>query len=226
MLNNKRHGKLNLVAFMGGTYSPIHNGHLRVAVEVADLFALKELKLIPCLQPVHKTRPTILTQHRLEMLKLAVESDSRLTVDDREIVRSEPSYSIDTLKELRSELGEHVSIVMVIGMDSFLSLCSWKDWRQLICYAHIFVVSRPGWHPSFSDELNNYYEKYRASSIAELQCAPSGLIWFEALAPLDISSSMIRRLIASRRSIAYLIPDSVRNYIDEHKLYLQENTNT
>ena len=226
MSSYEGHKGLNIVAIMGGTYSPIHNGHLRVAVEVADLFALNELKLVPCLQPVHKSMPIVSTLHRLEMLKLAIKSDNRLTIDDREIIRSKPSYSIDTLRELRSELGESVSIVMVIGMDSFLSLCSWKDWQELTLYAHVFVVSRPGWHPSFSDELNNYYEKYRASSIAELQCAPSGRIWFEALAPLDISSSMIRRLISSHRSIAYLVPDSVRNYIDENKLYLQENTTT
>ena len=226
MSNQVNQNTLKVVAIMGGTYNPVHNGHLRVAVEVADLFSLDELKLVPCLQPVHKSRPTVSTLHRLNMLDLAIESDARLTIDNREVLRSKPSYTIDTLKELRVELGADASIVMIVGMDSFLSLNYWKDWHLLTSYAHIFVVSRPGWNPTFSDELNNYYEKYRASSIAELQCAPSGSIWFETLAPLDISSSMIRALVASNRSIAYLLPNSVRKYIDTNKLYLQENTNT
>ncbi|MFT2111899.1 nicotinate-nucleotide adenylyltransferase [Marinomonas sp. 2405UD68-3] len=209
-----------MVAIMGGTFNPIHNGHLRVAVEVADLLNLDQLKLVPCFRPAHKAISGISTAQRLKMLGLAVASDIRLAVDNREIKRAEPSFTIDTLKELRSEVGEDTSIVMVVGMDSFCTLPSWKSWLDLTSYVHIVVVSRLGSTPFFTDELKNYYEKYRASTVAELQCAPSGRIWLETLALLDISSSMIRELRAKNKSIAYLLPDSVQNYIDTNKLYL------
>lgn len=209
-----------VVAIMGGTFNPIHNGHLRVAVEAADLLNLNQLKLVPCFHPVHKVMSDISTRQRLDMLGLAVISDARLVVDNREIERAEPSFTIDTLKELRSEVGGSTSIIMVVGMDSFCTLPSWKHWLDLMSYAHILVVSRPGSTPVFTDELKNYYEKYRASTVAELQCAPSGRIWLQTLSPLDISSSMVRELRANNKSIAYLLPDTVQIYIEKNKLYL------
>ncbi len=220
MSEAKQTGARQVIAIMGGTFNPIHNAHLRVAVEIADLFTLNQLKLMPCFQPAHKAVFGSSTKQRVEMLELAVASDVRLSVDTREVVSAKPSFTIDTLKELRAEVGRDPALIIIIGMDSFCSLPSWKNWLELTSYAHIVVVSRPGSFPVFTDELKNYYEKYRASTIAELQCAPSGCILFEAISPLDISSSMIRELQAQKKSIAYLLPDSVQNYIEKNKLYL------
>lgn len=207
------------VAIMGGTFDPIHNGHLRTAVEILDRFSFKELRLIPCYQPVHKGQPSITALQRLEMVNMAISADSRLKVDDREILREGPSYSIDTLKEIRAQIGPEEPLIMVLGMDSFLSIPTWANWQELIQYAHILVVSRPGWEPDLISELNAFCENYRAATSHELQCAPAGLIWLETLPSLEISSSMIRGLCRKRESIAYLLPEPVQTYIIQHHLY-------
>jgi nicotinate-nucleotide adenylyltransferase len=207
------------VAIMGGTFDPIHNGHLRTAVEVLDRYQYSELRLIPCFQPVHKGRPSVSPQQRLEMAKLAISGDARLRVDSREMDREGPSYSVDTLRDIRSEIGPNESLIMVLGMDSFLSLPTWLNWQQLIQYSHLLVVSRPGWEPNLISELSAFCENYRAASSHELQCAPSGRVWFETLTPLGISSSMIRALARKNESIAYLLPEPVQKYIEQHQLY-------
>ena len=190
------------VAIMGGTFDPVHNGHLRTAVEILDRFHYSVLKLIPCFQPVHKDRPSVSPQQRLEMARLAVSGDVRLSVDSREIVREGPSYSVDTLRNVRDEIGPDESLIMVLGMDSFLSLPTWQDWQELVQYAHILVVSRPGWEPDLISELGAFCKNYRAASSHELQCAPSGRVWFETITPLGITSSMIRALACKNESIA------------------------
>ncbi|GAB3477919.1 nicotinate-nucleotide adenylyltransferase [Marinomonas epiphytica] len=207
------------LAIMGGTFDPIHNGHLRTAVEILDLYGFEQLKLIPCFQPVHKGRPSVSAQQRLTMVKMAISSDARLQVDDREILRSGPSYTIDTLASIRQEVGVSHPIVMVLGMDSFLSLPTWQNWQKLLDYAHILVVSRPGWEPDLITELSELCEKSRALSIAELQCAPAGRILMKTLTPLGISSSMIRSLHRESSSIAYLLPEPVQKYICDNNLY-------
>ena len=207
------------VAIMGGTFDPIHNGHLRTAVEVLDRYHYSELRLIPCFQPVHKGWPSVSPQQRLEMAKLAISGDSRLRVDSREMDREGPSYSVDTLRDIRSEIGPNESLIMVLGMDSFLSLPTWQNWQELIQYSHLLVVSRPGWEPDLISELSAFCENYRAASSHELQCAPSGRVWFETLTPLGISSSMIRALARKNESIAYLLPEPVQKYIEQHQLY-------
>ena len=211
--------KASGLAIMGGTFDPIHNGHLRTAVEILDRYHYSALKLIPCFQPVHKGQPSVIPHQRLEMAKLAVSGDSRLAVDSREIEREGPSYSVDTLRNIRSEIGPDESLIMVLGMDSFLSLPTWRNWRELVQYAHILVVSRPGWEPDLISELGAFCENYRAASSHELQCAPSGRVWFETLTPLGISSSMIRELARKNESIAYLLPEPVQKYIEQHQLY-------
>lgn len=207
------------VAIMGGTFDPIHNGHLRTAVEVLDRYQYSELRLIPCFQPVHKGQPSVSPQQRLEMAKLAISGDSRLRMDSREMDREGPSYSVDTLRDIRSEIGPNESLIMVLGMDSFLSLPTWQNWQELIQYSHLLVVSRPGWEPDLISELSAFCENYRAASSHELQCAPSGRVWFETLTPLGISSSMIRALARKNESIAYLLPEPVQKYIEQHQLY-------
>lgn len=218
-LPNANHKQRMSVAIMGGTFDPIHNGHLRTAVDIVDRFHFTELRLVPCFQPVHKSHPSISAAQRLEMVSLAVQAHPHLLVDPREIERTGSSYTIDTLIELRKELGKEASITMVVGMDSFLSLPSWYQWERILNYAHILVVSRPGWQPKFGIELQDLVEKSRANTAAELQSAPAGKIHMETLTELGISSSMIRSLREQNKSIAYLLPESVHAYIDQHTLY-------
>lgn len=207
------------IVVMGGTFNPIHHGHLRTAVDILDRFAFNELRLIPCFQPVHKDALQVKPFERLHMVELACRADPRLKVDRREIERQGPSYTIDTLAELRQEVGQTTPIVLTVGMDSFLSLTTWKRWSELVQFAHILVVSRPGWEPELPSKLEDFYEKRRANDVTELQSAPSGKIWQTSLTPLAISSSMIRKLCAQQQSIAYLLPENVREFILDHQLY-------
>jgi nicotinate (nicotinamide) nucleotide adenylyltransferase len=207
------------VVIMGGTFDPIHHGHLRSAIDLLDKHGFKELRLVPCFQPVHKDRPNVSALQRLDMVRLSIENDSRLCVDDREITREGPSYTIDTLKTIRSEIGESEPLIMVLGTDSFLSLPTWADWWDLTEYCHIVVVARPGWDSEYISELNAFYENHRALSAIELQSAPAGKVWLETLTPLGISSSMIRNLCRQSLSIAYLLPKAVQEYIDHNQLY-------
>ncbi|WP_231870766.1 nicotinate-nucleotide adenylyltransferase [Marinomonas aquimarina] len=204
---------------MGGTFDPIHHGHLRSAVDILDYFQFKTLRLIPCYQPVHKGEPSVSAEQRLKMVELGIQADTRLSVDAREILREGRSYSIDTLIQLREELGQEESLIMVVGMDSFLSLPTWARWQELLDVAHILVISRPGWEPDFISTLESFYEKHRAESAAELQCAPAGKIWMQSFTPLAISSSQVRNLCRKNASIAYLVPETIQRFIEAHSLY-------
>ena len=209
----------NGTVVMGGTFDPIHHGHLRSAVDILDFFRFKTLRMVPCFQPVHKDQPSVTPEQRLQMVELGIQADIRLEVDPREILREGPSYTKDTLQELRNELGEEEPIIMVVGMDSFLSLPTWAEWRSLLSVAHILVISRPGWEPDFISVLEEFYEKHRAQNIAELQCAPAGKIWMESFTPLAISSSQVRKLCRENASIAYLVPETIQRFIEAHSLY-------
>lgn len=204
---------------MGGTFDPIHHGHLRSAVDILDYFQFKNLRLIPCYQPVHKDQPSVSAEQRLKMVELGIHADARLSVDEREILREGRSYSIDTLTQLRDELGPEEPLIMVVGMDSFLSLPTWSRWQELLNVAHILVISRPGWEPDFISSLESFYKKHRAESAAELQCAPAGKIWMESFTPLAISSSQVRNLCRKKASIAYLVPETIQRFIETHSLY-------
>lgn len=204
---------------MGGTFDPIHHGHLRSAVDILDYFQFKTLRLIPCYQPVHKGEPSVSAEQRLKMVELGIQLDARLSVDAREILREGPSYSIDTLIQFREELGAEEPLIMVVGMDSFLSLPTWARWQELLNVAHILVISRPGWEPNLISTLESFYEKHRAKSAAELQCAPAGKIWMQSFTSLAISSSQVRNLCRQNASIAYLVPETIQRFIEAHSLY-------
>ena len=206
-------------AVMGGTFNPIHHGHLRSAVDILEHFQFKTVRMLPCFQPVHKDQPEVTADQRLQMVELGIQADVRLEVDPREIIREGASYTRDTLRELRQELGDEEPLIMVVGMDSFLSLPTWFHWQDLLQFAHILVISRPGWEPDFISSLEEFYEKHRAEHVAELQCAPAGKIWMESFTPLAISSSQVRKLCREGKSIAYLVPETIQRFIEAHSLY-------
>ncbi|OMH34038.1 nicotinate-nicotinamide nucleotide adenylyltransferase [Motiliproteus sp. MSK22-1] len=204
---------------MGGTFDPIHNGHLRTALEIRQLLDLNEVRLIPCHIPVHREQPGSNAQQRLEMIRLAVEGEAGLSVDDREIQRSEPSYTINTLESLRQELGQQTSISMVMGMDSFLTLSSWHRWDEFLELAHILVVQRPGWEISLGHHLEDWCRRYSVQSPESIRSTPCGCLLMHRLTPVDISATRIRELIRTNQSPRYLIPDQVWKHIREQGLY-------
>lgn len=205
---------------LGGTFDPIHHAHLRLALELRDQFDFDQVRLIPCALPAHRESPNCTAQQRLKMVELGLGHEPGLCVDDRELRASGPSYSIDTLLSLRQELGNQVSLTMVMGSDSFLSLDHWHRWRELLDHCHILVAVRPGWHLAEGHPMTHWAREHQADAVAQLHQAANGKVLFAQMAELNISATAIRKLIASHQSPRFLLPDSVWQHIQAHRLYL------
>lgn len=210
------------VGILGGTFDPIHFAHLRLAEELADAIELSQVRFIPASIPPHRATPRVTAADRLEMTRLACADNPRFLVDDRECRRRGPSYTVDTLLELRTELGAARGICLLMGVDAFQSLITWSRWEQLFELAHIVVAHRPGFamEPArLPDPLARQFERRIASATAHLHRAAAGSIWLQPITPLDISATAIRASIGELRSPRYLIPDSVLDYIHRNSLY-------
>ena len=204
---------------LGGTFDPIHHGHLRLALECYERLALDEVRLIPLHTPPHRHVPIAEPAHRLAMLQLAVAEHSALVADDREIQRSGVSYTIDTLRSLREQRNSQ-PLCTIMGLDAFQTLDSWRDWRLILEYSHIIVVNRPGSPVSFeSEEIAHLFEKNSVTDPSDLQQQPAGTILKIDIPMLDISATRIRQLVSEKRDTHFLLPDSVINYIEQHDLY-------
>lgn len=206
------------IGIFGGTFSPIHNGHLRMALELKQHLALDEMRLLPAHQPPHRTDVRVSSLQRLDMVRLAVEDCDDLSVDDRELFREGCSYSVETLESFRKELGDDTSLVFCMGMDSFLSLPSWHRWEDILELAHIAVAARPGWELPETGELPNLLSK-RGAEKQQLSSNSHGSIVIDELTLLPISATAIRREIQNGLSPCYLVPQNVWRYIQKNKLY-------
>lgn len=206
------------VGVFGGTFDPIHFAHLRLAEELGESLALAQVRLVPARVPPHRGDPSVGPEDRLHMVRLAAQSNSRLVVDDRELRREGPSYSVDTLTELRAELGPR-PLCLMLGADAFAALMTWSRWRQLFDLAHLIVATRPG-YPLVLDSLPEPLRTLaRARQATAPGPAPAGSVVTREISALDISASDIRERLKQGRSVRYLIPDSVLDYIRERRLY-------
>lgn len=206
------------IAVLGGTFDPVHIGHLRSAVELREQLGFDEVRLIPARIPPHRRQPVASAEHRLQMLRLAVGDEPGLIVDDRELQRDGPSYTYDTLRDLRAEFGADCSLSLVMGADACASLDSWHRWHALFELAHLVVMARPDARlPAIgvvADAL-----RPRLTDAAALGTDTAGAVVRVALTPLPISATVIRALIATGRSPRYLLPDAVWRYSLQHRLY-------
>jgi len=207
------------LAVMGGAFDPVHYGHLRTAVEVHDLLQLAELRLIPSANPPHRPPHLASNALRLEMLRAAVADLAWCNVDDRELRRPGPSWSIITLEELRAESGER-SLCMILGMDAFLGLSSWHRWRDILGLAHLVVARRPGWTTTAAGALSTLVSQCETRDVADLHSQPAGRIFFQEVTQLEISSSAIRGAIAGGHDARFLLPESVLDIIRTSGCYL------
>ncbi|GAB2583950.1 nicotinate-nucleotide adenylyltransferase [Dyella jejuensis] len=192
------------LALFGGTFDPVHIGHLSVAWEASELLDA-EVRLMPASVPPHRVPPTASAAQRVDMLRAALRGQSRLTLDTRELDRSGPSYTVDTLDEFRLECGER-PLMLLLGADAFAGLRSWHRWRDLFEVAHIGVINRPGVEASLPVELERAVAARRTDDPAIIRARPAGRVIELAVTPLEVSATHIRQLLAAGRDPRYLLP--------------------
>jgi nicotinate-nucleotide adenylyltransferase len=214
----------NAVGLFGGTFDPVHYGHLRAAAEVRERLQLPELRLVPAGDPPHRGAPVATAIHRLAMLQLAVEEFPGLTVDAREVVRTGKSYTVTTLSELREELPER-PLLLIVGIDAFAGLPTWHRWREIFDLAHIVVVTRPGTtiERALSQTLQDVWRARHIPDTTALESAAPGAIFSMSITPQPISATTIRRALLQGSSgiaqVRGLLPAAVLAYIDRNQLY-------
>jgi nicotinate-nucleotide adenylyltransferase len=212
---------MRLIGLLGGTFNPIHFGHLRMAQELADALSLTELRFIPSAIPPHKAVPTVSAQQRAEMVQLAIADNPLFKLDTRELNRQGASYTIDTLISLREELGESVALCLIMGSDAFSKLDSWHRWGELLHYCHIVLVQRPGnqTQAKLSDQLTIFLTDHYTENIDDLAKKSAGYIHMQHITSQDISATKIREMLETGKSTKYLAPDKVLTYIKQQHLY-------
>lgn len=210
---------LNSVGVFGGTFNPVHIGHLRTCVELREYLGFDVIRLIPSARPPHRLAPDVSAEHRLAMLRLAIGNEPGLLADDRELHREGLSYSVDTLQDLRGELGHNTSLSMCIGMDSLVGLASWQHWQSLTDFAHLVVVARPGWHLPDSGPVADWLKSRVIDNAELLATTPAGYVLVKEMTLLPVSSTKVRKDLMAGQSVRYLVPDAVLDYIERHRLY-------
>jgi nicotinate-nucleotide adenylyltransferase len=199
---------LNAIGVFGGTFAPIHHGHLRLAIEAREALGLDEVRLIPAARPPLRAAPAIAPARRLRWVKLAIGRERGLVADGRELARRGPSYTIDTLASLRAQF-PRAALCLLLGQDAARQLPRWHRWRELPDYAHLVLFARPGQRPSLPAALAKRLRGRRARTAAELRRRPAGLWLRLALPPLGISGSDVRRRLKDGLSVRGLVPDTV-----------------
>lgn len=207
------------LGIFGGTFDPIHYGHLRPAQEVLDALSLDEMRFIPSALPPHRPAPVASAEQRLHMLQIALAEFPRFSADDREIRRGGPSYTVPTLESLRAEMGDR-PLCLVLGLDAFLGLKTWHRWREIPDLAHLVVLTRPGW---VLDGLPEWAGGRQCAQGESLALSPAGRLFFLAVKPQNISATGIRAALVRGQSVEGLLPQAVLGFICQNHLYSHLN---
>lgn len=206
------------IGIFGGTFDPIHFGHLRTALELLQALRLHEIRFLPAGNPPHRAGTVASAMQRLAMVQAAIRGQPGFTVDDREISRHGPSYSVDTMRSLRADFTDD-SLCLIVGMDAFLSLPKWHRWRELLQLTHLVVAHRPGWLAPATGTLGELLLDRGTDRIDDLHEFRAGRIFIHAVTQLEISSTELRKLIDEGCSPRYLMPDEVRAIIEHSGCY-------
>ena len=210
------------LGLFGGTFDPVHFGHLRLAEEAIGHLGLGGVRWIPAGQPPHRGVPEVTAEQRLEMVLRCTAENEHFSVDASEVKAAAPSYTVHTLERLRAELGAEHSLILLVGADAFAGLSGWHRWRDIFSLAHVAVSHRPGFPveiTSLPHELATEFHDRHLTGIDGLKDTPAGGIATFAMTQLAISATQIRKLLANGVSARYLLPDSVLDYIQRHQLY-------
>ena len=208
-----------MIGILGGSFDPVHFGHLHIAQEVYQQLHLNEVRFLPCKTPVSAKKIVATEQQRLTMLKLALQPYSYFSIDERELHRASPSYMVETLVSLRLELG-NTPLGLILGADNLASLDHWYQWKSLIDFAHLLIVPRPDHTNTYSKEIHAFVKKYQIQDFSLLSKQSAGFLFMTHVKALPISATLIRKAIASGDPPVGLLPPAVLDYILEQKLYL------
>ena len=196
------------LAILGGTFDPVHLGHLRAALEAAEALDA-EVRLVPAKLPPHRPQPVASASQRVALLRAALAGQERLALDTRELDRDGPSFTLDTLADLRREIGPQRPLLLLLGADAFAGLPTWHRWRDLSGHAHLVVLTRPGHAPPLPGELREFAAARETTDVRVLQDQASGKILHLAVTPLEISASRIRAILREGRDPRWLLPDAL-----------------
>ena len=208
------------IGILGGTFDPIHYGHLRTALELKRAIELERVYFVPAAKPPHRSAPTTDAALRLRMVRAAIEGEPEFVADDRELKRPGLSYTFDTLQSFRAEFPAR-PICLLLGMDAFLNLPYWHKWRELLDLAHVVVAQRPGWDAPRGGSLGELYLERRTVQAHELLASLAGRIHFQPVTQLEISSTDLRASLRAGVDPKFLVPDSVRQIILETECYAE-----
>ena len=206
------------IGILGGTFDPVHCGHLRLALEIREQLSLGCVRLLPAPNPRLRETPRADVSRRLELLAAAVDGEPGLEVDARELDRDGPTYTVETLESFRQEFSDEM-LVFILGMDSFQSLDHWHRWPDLLSLAHLVVAHRPGGSLPGPGPIADLLEQRRCDDVATLKAKPAGHIMICEPPLLDISATRVRALVAEGRSIRFLVPDKVIELINRTRCY-------
>jgi len=206
------------IGVFGGTFDPIHYGHLRSAFEMLQALDFEEVRFIPCNDPPHRGVTYATAAQRFRLVELAIDGQDGFVADDRELRRDGLSYTVDTLISLREEFPGR-SLGLIVGMDAFLGLPGWHRWDEILEIAHIVVAHRPGWKAPDIGVLGEMISDYGTHRVRELHTAIAGRVHIHAVTQLEISSTEIRELVAAGRDPRFLMPDAVRDEILNMEIY-------
>jgi len=211
--------EMSPIGIFGGTFDPIHYGHLRTAFEMLQALRFGEIRFVPSGDPPHRGETYAPAPLRLEMVRAATANEPSFVVDDCELQRNGPSYTVDTLAAMRQEQPD-ASMGLILGMDAFLGLTSWHRWDEILNYAHIVVAHRPGWRAPDIGPLGELISEHGTHRIEDLHEHRNQRIHIHAVTQLEISSTEIRDLVSAGRDPRFLMPDVVRDVIVNSSCYM------
>lgn len=210
---------LPLLALFGGTFNPIHRGHVLAANDLVASLNAQSCRFLPCHRPAHRDEPDVSSADRLAMVALAVAGYPSLSVDDRECRRDAYSYTIDTLEQVRSEVGDDVSLCWIMGVDAFVGLSTWHRWQDLLSVAHLIVMARPGWQMPTTGPEADLLRRHQADDVQLLHQRANGHILLHSTTSYPISATEIRLALKKGERPEQWLAPQVLTYIQQHQLY-------
>jgi nicotinate-nucleotide adenylyltransferase len=207
-----------VIGILGGTFDPVHIGHLRLAIEAREVLSLSEVRFIPARQSPLRAPPQADAELRLALLQAALQDEPGCVLDTRELARPGPSYTVDTLRELRAAQAD-TPLCLLLGMDAFNGLAGWRDWRSLTDYAHLAVFARPGCAVPESGPVAEWSRSRLSLEAADLHARPCGRVWIGPLPPLAVSATALRASAAAGRSLRHLTPSGVCRLLEREQPY-------